>query len=114
MRAEGVVELLGQIGLGQPRCRVDREELVEVGRGQIEAGKLELNPQTVQLTPLIKDVIGTAGQLAAQNKNRIPAERLSRVSSDDWLGSFALVPVGTILVGPLAATRVARAAHGRG
>jgi MFS family permease len=36
-------------------------------------------------------------------QNRIPAERLSRVSSYDWLGSFALVPVGTILIGPLAA-----------
>src|SRR5262249_38944907 len=35
---------------------------------KIEAGKLELNPQTVQLAPLIKDVIGTAGQLAEQNK----------------------------------------------
>jgi GAF domain-containing protein len=38
---------------------------------KIEAGKLELNPQTVQLTFLIKDVIGTAGQLAEQNKNRL-------------------------------------------
>jgi hypothetical protein len=37
---------------------------------KIEAGKLELNPQTVQLRPLIKDVIDTAGQLAEQNKNR--------------------------------------------
>src|SRR5262245_12650317 len=27
---------------------------------KIEAGKLELNPQTVQLTPLINEVIGTA------------------------------------------------------
>src|SRR5262249_4076136 len=36
---------------------------------KIEAGKLELNPQTVQLAPLISDVIGTAGQLAEQNKN---------------------------------------------
>src|SRR5262249_39138858 len=36
---------------------------------KIEAGKLELNPQTVQLTPLISEVIGTAGQLAEQNKN---------------------------------------------
>jgi GAF domain-containing protein len=35
---------------------------------KIEAGKLELNPQTVQLTPLIKDVIDTAGQLAEQTK----------------------------------------------
>src|SRR5262249_47987986 len=31
---------------------------------KIEAGKLELNSQTVQLAPLIKEVIGTAGQLA--------------------------------------------------
>src|SRR5262245_5511746 len=34
---------------------------------KIEAGKLELNPQTVQLTSLINEVIGTAGQLAEQN-----------------------------------------------
>src|ERR1700757_462168 len=38
---------------------------------KIEAGKLELNPQTVQLRPLIDEVIGTAGQLAEQNKNRL-------------------------------------------
>src|SRR5262249_20536873 len=38
---------------------------------KIEAGKLELNPQTVQLAPLINEVIGTAGQLAEQTKNRL-------------------------------------------
>ena len=38
---------------------------------KIEAGKLELNLQTVQLAPLINDVISTAGQLAEQNKNRL-------------------------------------------
>jgi signal transduction histidine kinase len=38
---------------------------------KIEAGKLEFNPQTVQLAPLINEVIGTAGQLAEQNKNRL-------------------------------------------
>src|SRR5262249_25601268 len=38
---------------------------------KIEAGKLELNPQTVQLAPLVNDVISTAGQLAEQNKNRL-------------------------------------------
>ena len=38
---------------------------------QLEAGKLEFNPQTVQLAPLINEVIGTAGQLAEQNKNRL-------------------------------------------
>ena len=41
---------------------------------KIEAGKLELNPQTVQLAPLIKEVIGTARQLAEQNKNRLVVE----------------------------------------
>jgi signal transduction histidine kinase len=41
---------------------------------KIEAGKLELNPQTVQLAPLIDDVIGTARQLAEQNKNRLIVE----------------------------------------
>jgi two-component system NtrC family sensor kinase len=38
---------------------------------KIEAGKFELNPQTVQLAPLIEEVIGTARQLAEQNKNRL-------------------------------------------
>src|SRR5215470_13082160 len=38
---------------------------------KIEAGKLEFNPQTVQLAPLINEVIGTAGQLAEKNKNRL-------------------------------------------
>jgi signal transduction histidine kinase len=41
---------------------------------KIEAGKLELNPQTVQLTPLIDEVVGTARQLAEQNKNRLVVE----------------------------------------
>ena len=41
---------------------------------KIEAGKLELNPQTVQLTPLINEVIGTAGQLAEKNQNRLIIE----------------------------------------
>ena len=38
---------------------------------KIEAGKLELNPQTVQLASLIDEVIGTARQLAEQNRNRL-------------------------------------------
>jgi adenylate cyclase len=41
---------------------------------KIEAGKLELNPQTVQLAPLIDEVVGTARQLAEQNKNRLLVE----------------------------------------
>src|SRR5262249_41588663 len=39
---------------------------------KIEAGKLELNPQTVQLAPPIEEVIGTARPLAEQNKKRPP------------------------------------------
>jgi signal transduction histidine kinase len=38
---------------------------------KIEPGKLELNPQTVQLAPLIEQVVGTAKQLAEANKNRL-------------------------------------------
>ncbi|MFL6799970.1 MAG: GAF domain-containing protein [Xanthobacteraceae bacterium] len=38
---------------------------------KIEAGKLELDPQTVELTPLIDEVVGTARQLAEQNGNRL-------------------------------------------
>src|SRR5262249_44298859 len=38
---------------------------------KIEAGKLELTPQPVQLASLIREVIGPAGQLAEQNKNRL-------------------------------------------
>lgn len=40
---------------------------------------------------------------------RIPPEALSRVSSYDWMGSLALLPVGFVLVGVLADT--AGAAH---
>jgi signal transduction histidine kinase len=41
---------------------------------KIEAGKLELNPQTVKLAPLIEEVIGTARHLAEQNQNRLVVE----------------------------------------
>jgi adenylate cyclase len=41
---------------------------------KIEAGKLELSPEAVNLVPLIDDVIGTARQLAEQNKNRLVVE----------------------------------------
>ena len=54
---------------------------------KIEAGKLELNPQTVQLAPLIDEVIGTARQLAEQNKNRL----LNEVQED--LGTLTVDPM---------------------
>jgi signal transduction histidine kinase len=52
---------------------------------KIEAGKLELNPQTVQLPPLIDEVIGTARPLAEQNKNRLVVEcqeKLGPITAD--------------------------------
>ena len=54
---------------------------------KIEAGKLELNPQTVQLTPLIGEVIGTARQLAEQNKNRLV------VDAQENLGALTVDPM---------------------
>jgi len=54
---------------------------------KIEAGKLELNPQTVQLTSLINEVIGTAGQLAEQNKNRLV------VDAQENLGALTVDPM---------------------
>jgi signal transduction histidine kinase len=54
---------------------------------KIEAGKLELNPQTVQLAPLINEVIGTAGQLAEQNKNRLV------VDAQENLGALTVDPM---------------------
>jgi signal transduction histidine kinase len=54
---------------------------------KIEAGKLELNPQTVQLASLIKEVIDTAGQLAEQNKNRLV------VDAQENLGALTVDPM---------------------
>jgi GAF domain-containing protein len=54
---------------------------------KIEAGKLELNPQTVQLAPLINEVIGTAGQLAEQNNNRLV------VDAQEDLGALTVDPM---------------------
>jgi signal transduction histidine kinase len=54
---------------------------------KIEAGKLELNPQTVQLGPLINEVIDTAGQLAEQNKNRLV------VDAQENLGALSVDPM---------------------
>jgi light-regulated signal transduction histidine kinase (bacteriophytochrome) len=41
---------------------------------KIEAGKLELNPEPVNLAQLIDEVIGTAGGLAEKNQNRLLVE----------------------------------------
>jgi signal transduction histidine kinase len=54
---------------------------------KIEAGKLELSPQTVQLAPLVDEVVGTARQLAEQNKNRLV------VDAQENLGALTVDPM---------------------
>ena len=54
---------------------------------KIEAGKLELNVQTVELAPLIDEVIGTARQLAEQNKNRLI------LNAQENLGALTIDPL---------------------
>jgi GAF domain-containing protein len=52
---------------------------------KIEAGKLELNLEPVNLARLIDEVIGTAGQLAEKNKNRLivdAQENLGALTAD--------------------------------
>jgi signal transduction histidine kinase len=52
-----------------------------LGLSKIEAGKLELNPESVNLAGLIDEVIGTAGQLAEKNKNRLVVEAQENVGA---------------------------------
>src|SRR5262245_664267 len=52
---------------------------------KIEAGKLDLNLEPVNLAKLIDEVVGTAGQLAEKNKNRLlveAQENLGRLTAD--------------------------------
>jgi signal transduction histidine kinase len=48
---------------------------------KIEAGRLDLNPEAIDLTRLIDEVIGTAGQLAEKNKNRLIVEAQENVGT---------------------------------
>jgi signal transduction histidine kinase len=54
---------------------------------KIEAGKLELAPESVALAPLIDEVIGTAQQLASQNQNRLV------VDAEQNLGTLTVDPM---------------------
>ena len=54
---------------------------------KIEAGKLELNPTLVDLATLVDEIVGTARQLAEQNKNRLVVE------AHDNLGSLMVDPM---------------------
>jgi len=48
---------------------------------KIEAGKLELNPEPINLARLIDEVVGTAGQLAEKNQNRLIVEAQENVGA---------------------------------
>jgi signal transduction histidine kinase len=48
---------------------------------KIEAGKLELNLEPVNLARLIDEVIGTAGQLAEKNENRLIVEAQEKLGA---------------------------------
>jgi signal transduction histidine kinase len=54
---------------------------------KIEAGKLELNAEKVNVAPLIDEVVGTARQLANQNDNRLV------VDAQEDLGTFTTDPM---------------------
>ena len=49
---------------------------------KIEAGKLELSPESVSIPPLVDEVVGTARPLAEQNKNRLVVECAGRPGPD--------------------------------
>jgi GAF domain-containing protein len=72
----------------EPLCRVNAagthllsliNEILDLSK--IEAGKLELNPESVDLARLIDEVIGTAGQLAEKNKNHLTVEAQANVGA---------------------------------
>jgi signal transduction histidine kinase len=48
---------------------------------KIEAGKLELNSEPIDLVRLIDEVIGTAGQLAEKNRNRLIVDAQENVGA---------------------------------
>jgi adenylate cyclase len=61
--------------------------VADVDLSKIEAGKLDLNPESVNLSPLIDEVVGTARQLAEQNKNRLVVE------AEEKLGALTVDPM---------------------
>jgi K+-sensing histidine kinase KdpD len=91
---EMMVSNAARFGTEEPLERVHRAGTHLLGLinqvldlSKIEAGKLELNPTTVELAPLIEEVIGTARQLAEQNENRFVVE------AQENLGTLTVDPM---------------------
>jgi len=70
--AEKVLEPLRRVNAAGTHLLALINEVLDLSK--IEAGKLELNAEPVNLSRLIDEVIGTAGQLAEKNKNRLVVE----------------------------------------
>jgi signal transduction histidine kinase len=70
--AEKVQEPLRRVNAAGTHLLSLINEILDLSK--IEAGKLELNPESVNLAKLIDEVIGTAGQLAEKNQNRLIVE----------------------------------------
>jgi signal transduction histidine kinase len=71
-RTEKALEPLRRVNAAGTHLLSLINEILDLSK--IEAGKLELNPESVNLAKLIDEVIGTAGQLAEKNKNRLIVE----------------------------------------
>jgi adenylate cyclase len=67
--AEKVLEPLRRVNAAGTHLLGLINEVLDLSK--IEAGKLDLNPEPVNLARLIDEVFGTAGQLAEKNKNRL-------------------------------------------
>src|SRR5262249_47862322 len=69
---ERALEPLRRVNAAGPHLLSLINEILDLSK--IEAEKLELNPERVNLARLIDEVIGTAGQLAEKNQNRLVVE----------------------------------------
>ena len=77
--AERVLEPLRRVNAAGTHLLGLINEVLDLSK--IEAGKLDLNPEPVNLARLIDEVIGTAGQLAEKNKNRLVVDSPRRTSA---------------------------------
>jgi signal transduction histidine kinase len=81
--AEKALEPLRRVNAAGTHLLSLINEILDLSK--IEAGKLELNPEPFDLAQLIDEVIGTAGQLAERNKNRLivePQDDLGALTAD--------------------------------
>jgi adenylate cyclase len=76
---EKVLERLRRVNAAGTHLLSLINEVLDLSK--IEAGKLDLNPEPINLVRLIDEVIGTAGQLAEKNKNRLSVEAQESVGT---------------------------------